>query len=228
MKNRKSVILFIPLFLCFSSCNQNGEIAKNDTYTPQNEDIKDEKQENKDEENEEETNEEVYNEPADSLDGIDATDLTDLIAAAENINSEYEVHHEHFLTELGNENYKVNYGQLLLNNFTTTQGSGENFSLMAFDSDYISEHTFERVSINKYKCSEDAVINDFIHVIIPPLQNEGYYLTFDRITIETNNSKIERIRLYCKSTQSGKMIASHKNKTEKPNWYLLFAECCLL
>jgi hypothetical protein len=51
-------------------------------------------------------------------------------------------------------------------------------------------------------------------------------MTFRYVTVELNpdNETQMRLRLYCSPTQSGKMISSHKDLENKPNWYLLFAE----
>ncbi len=36
-----------------------------------------------------------------------------------------------------------------------------------------------------------------------------------------------RIRLYARPLQEGKLIDSHKDKINKPNWYLLFSEAVI-
>ena len=49
-------------------------------------------------------------------------------------------------------------------------------------------------------------------------------MTYKYITIEILEDGSLCIRLYCSTTQSGKLIAEHKDKEGKPNWYMLFAE----
>ena len=38
------------------------------------------------------------------------------------------------------------------------------------------------------------------------------------------NNNLIKLRLYCNTTQSGKVILDHKDKVNKPNWYMLLAE----
>ena len=66
----------------------------------------------------------------------------------------------------------------------------------------------------------------FVEICATDLINQGYYLTFSKVTIEINPLEDVdlRIRLYVASTQSGKLIDSHKDNENKPNWYLLFSE----
>ena len=91
---------------------------------------------------------------------------------------------------------------------------------------YFTENEFTRISSNKYQCTNIEVCKQFIQICAPDLINEGYYLTFSRVTIETNpdSDNALRIRLYVSSTQKGKLIESHKDQENKPNWYLLFSE----
>ena len=91
---------------------------------------------------------------------------------------------------------------------------------------YFVEKGFTRIGERKYQCTDRYVCEEFIPICAPDLINEGYYLTFSRVTIETNVSEncSLRIRLYVSSTQIGKLIESHKDKENKPNWYLLFSE----
>ena len=82
------------------------------------------------------------------------------------------------------------------------------------------------ISENKYKCDREEVLVDFMNLCAPGFTNEGTYMTFRYVTVELNpdNQTEMRLRIYCSPTQSGKMITSHKDLENKPNWYLLFAE----
>lgn len=104
------------------------------------------------------------------------------------------------------------------------------FTLNDLDEDYFKNHSFVRVSENKYQSSGDiAVYNDFVDICAPQLINEGYYMTFSKVTIELNPSDdvILRIRLYASTTQRGKLIPINKDQENRPNWYLLFAEATI-
>ena len=92
-----------------------------------------------------------------------------------------------------------------------------------YSKDYLG---WTRVSANKYKCDREEVLEDFMHLCAPGFSNEGTYMTFRYVTVELNpdNETQMRLRLYASPTQSGKMISSHKDLENKPNWYLLFAE----
>lgn len=106
------------------------------------------------------------------------------------------------------------------------QISDLHFDLEDFNEEYLLTHEFTRISKNKYQCAEKSVIEDFFDIIVPNFCNDGYYMTFKRITIEVNeDGMVDRIRLYCNTTQSGKLVSSHKEEIAKPNWYMLFAEC---
>ena len=97
-----------------------------------------------------------------------------------------------------------------------------------YTSTYTKEYLgWTRISANKYKCDREEVLLDFLSLCAPGFSNEGTYMTFRYVTVELNpdNETQMRLRLYASPTQSGKMIASHKDLENKPNWYLLFAEC---
>ena len=100
------------------------------------------------------------------------------------------------------------------------------FTVSDLDEAYFTEKGFTRISANKYECRDRYVCEEFISICAPDLINEGYYLTFSRVTIETNpdSENALRIRLYVSPTQIGKLIESHKDQENKPNWYLLFSE----
>ena len=91
---------------------------------------------------------------------------------------------------------------------------------------YFEEKGFTRVSSNKYECTNKDVCEQFISICATDLINRGHYLTFWKVTIETNpdTEHALRIRLYVPDTQIGKLIDSHRNQENKPNWYLLFSE----
>ena len=98
-----------------------------------------------------------------------------------------------------------------------------------FDEDYFTDHSFRRISSNKYESTDTSIFNDFINLVCYSLDNTGYYMTFKRVTIELNplEGYSMRIRLYASSTQSGKLIESHLDEENKPNWYLLFSEALI-
>ena len=100
------------------------------------------------------------------------------------------------------------------------------FTVNDLSESYFVSKGFTRISANKYQCTDRYVCEEFIPICAPDLINEGYYLTFSRVTIETNpdSEHALRIRLYVSSTQIGKLIESHKDQENKPNWYLLFSE----
>ena len=98
------------------------------------------------------------------------------------------------------------------------------FMLSDINSTYIGSHKFERVSKYKYICKEESVINDFLDLCCPYLDNKGYYMTYDRVSIEVDNyDAITRIRIYASITQSGKLTSNYLNQ-EYVNWYLMFNE----
>lgn len=168
-----------------------------------------------------------YDEPADSMEGVEDS-LTELIAAGSKIKDRYVTKHEQFLTEECMDYYKINYGKEIQNNYSYTQEKVGSFTLMDLTSDYITSGEFHRVAPLKYESTKSEVVNDFIQVVHPGLENAGYFLTFNKVTIELNNiNEIHRVRLYVKETQIGKLIPSHKS-TENANWYLLFAQCYLM
>ena len=103
------------------------------------------------------------------------------------------------------------------------------FTLNDLNEDYFIDNGFTRVSRNKYQYSStetETIFSNFIDICAPGLINEGHYLTFSKVTIELNPDadNILRIRLYVSTTQSGKLIDSHNDNGNKPNWYMLFSE----
>ena len=103
------------------------------------------------------------------------------------------------------------------------------FTVNDLNQTYFEEKGFTRISEHKYQCTDRYVCEEFIPICAPDLINEGYFLTFSRVTIETNpdSDNALRIRLYVSSTQIGKLIDSHKDQENKPNWYLLFSEALI-
>lgn len=107
------------------------------------------------------------------------------------------------------------------------------FTMNDLNSDYIDTHGagvvdkvnyygWLKIADNRYQCDRKDVIADIASLIVPGFSNGGTYLTYKRVVIEVKEDII--IRLYASPTQSGKMIAEHKDLTNKPNWYMLFAE----
>ena len=102
----------------------------------------------------------------------------------------------------------------------------DTFTLNDLDQAYFDANEFIRVSANKYQSNKREVCEQFVEICATDLINQGYYLTFSKVTIEVNplDNVALRVRLYVASTQSGKLIDSHKDNQNKPNWYLLFSE----
>ena len=101
------------------------------------------------------------------------------------------------------------------------------FTLSDLNQTYFENNDFVRVSANKYQSTKGKdTYNDFISICAPNLINEGYYMTFSKVTIELNpmENVSFRIRLYASTTQSGKLIDIHKDQENRPNWYMLFSE----
>ncbi len=103
------------------------------------------------------------------------------------------------------------------------------FTLNDLSEEYFVDNGFTRISGNKYQYSSvetETVFSNFIDICAPGLINEGHYLTFSKVTIELNPDadNVLRIRLYVSTTQSGKLIDSHNDSGNKPNWYMLFSE----
>lgn len=99
------------------------------------------------------------------------------------------------------------------------------FSLFTLGVDALSSMPFERVSKNKYALTDRLYLYLFLEICCPHLINDGYYMTFNKVTIETTMKDMDyRIRLYASSTQAGKLLESSLDETNKPNWYLLFSE----
>lgn len=103
------------------------------------------------------------------------------------------------------------------------------FTLGDLNQTYFDNNEFVKVGDNKYQTTKKESFPDFIDICSPELINDGYYMTFSKVTIELDpkdNVKY-RIRLYASKTQSGKLIDTHLDETNRPNWYLLFAEALI-
>ena len=231
----------------------------------------------------------VYDEPTDSLEGINESDLSGLYNTVSLINSNYTSLVKGYFNEIGGydyyRHYEKNYvcdktsfytenAQYTLpdldvylpicntgylnkdNNYYAFSLMGEtkeermNYNLTSedlsngvenkkyqddlfmvsdLDEVYFTENGFTRISSNKYQSTNIEVCKQFISICAPDLINTGFYLTFSRVTIETNpdSENLLRIRLYVASTQIGKLIDSHTDQENKPNWYLLFSEALI-
>lgn len=100
------------------------------------------------------------------------------------------------------------------------------FTLGDLNQTYFENKEFTRVSEKKYQSINKNAFPDFISLCAPGLINDGYYMTFSKVTIELDsveNVKF-RVRLYASKTQTGKLIETHLDEENRPNWYLLFAE----
>lgn len=103
------------------------------------------------------------------------------------------------------------------------------FSLFALDDTYLHEKDFIRISKNKYCLEDKEELFRFAEICSPNLITKDVFMTFSKITIEINpkeDAKL-RIRLYASPLQEGKLIESHKDEINKPNWYLLFSEAII-
>lgn len=99
------------------------------------------------------------------------------------------------------------------------------FSLFSLTSENLEAMPFTRISKDKYALTDRDYLYQFLDICSPHLINEGYYMTFNKVTIETNPKDMDyRIRLYASSTQAGKLVDSSLDEVNKPNWYLLFSE----
>ena len=63
-----------------------------------------------------------------------------------------------------------------------------------------------------------------MHMCVPGFSNDGTYMTYKYITVQINQNGSLTIRLYCSTTQSGKVIKEHKDQVNNPQWYMLLAE----
>ena len=114
----------------------------------------------------------------------------------------------------------------LTNEVTNKRYQDDMFTLHDLNQEYFEANEFIRVSEKKYQSNKREVCEQFVEICASDLINQGYYLTFSKVTIEINplENVSLRVRLYVASTQSGKLIDSHKDQENKPNWYLLFSE----
>ena len=218
-----------------------------------------------------------YNEEEDSLDGVDASDLTNLYDAFNKIGNNYTLRNNSHFSEGGLKIYKRNYGNdysnqtirmfddtfmytyssldeykhldkynkiyfinngskqfaiaeknlLTIDAYTPSLKEDDGkypFSLIDVTKDYLDKHTFSRASKNKFICEEDEVIFAFLDLCCPYLQNEGYYMTYRKISFELDDdNNLIRIRIYASPTQIGKLTYLYRQQDYK-NWYLLFNE----
>lgn len=101
------------------------------------------------------------------------------------------------------------------------------FTLDDINQEYLQHYNFVRVSEHKYQSTAGKdVYADFVDICAPQLINEGYYMTFSKVTIELNSDSL-RIRLYASTTQSGKLLNIYKDLENRPNWYMLFSEAVI-
>ena len=102
----------------------------------------------------------------------------------------------------------------------------DTFMLDDLNETYFLTNGFSRINAKKYQSTSLAACEDFVNICAPTLINDGHYMTFSRVTVELdlNEELAFRIRLYASPTQIGKLIDSHLDKDDKPNWYLLFSE----
>ena len=106
------------------------------------------------------------------------------------------------------------------------------FTLEDLNQSYFTTYGFKRVSAKKYQydrqfnaTKDNLVFGNFIDITAPYLENEGFYMTFSKVTIEVAPMKdvAFRIRLYAYKTQKSKLVTYHQ-KEDYQNWYLLFSE----
>ena len=106
------------------------------------------------------------------------------------------------------------------------------FTLEDLNQSYFEAQGFKRVSAKKYAyerqfvaAKDNDVFGNFIDICAPYLNNEGFYMTFSKVTIEVDPLPEVplRIRLYAYKTQKSKLVSYHQTE-EYPNWYLLFSE----
>lgn len=236
-----------------------------------------------------------YNEEVDSLEGVDATDLSALKEKFDSITNNYTIATQSYFNnaavEIINDIYETNYiqgkttlvvenghytydedgytnelyinrddriyvtslkGDTIEDKITSTLDTtsltyfGESnyndyfFNFNDLNGEYIDTYGpttvkytnsysvdylgWTRVSNNKYKCDRVEVVDNFRQLLTPGLSNAGTYMTYKYVTVEINEDSSLRIRLYCNTTQSGKVIKEHKEQENKPNWYMLLAE----
>ena len=103
------------------------------------------------------------------------------------------------------------------------------FTLENLNENFLIDAGFTRISQNKYQTTNKDYLSYFMELTSPGMINDGFYMTFARATIELNvdETNAYRIRLYTPTTQIGKLIDSHRDQENKPNWYLLFSEALI-
>ena len=233
MKRRGFFLVGLIILFCGACQKENTPLPIEENHSTYEDSVNPNHKEEQTEDTNNETIEEYpdcindYAEVQDSMEGIEESTVH-LIVAGSRVKENYVTKHEHFLTKESENYYKINYGKEIKNGFCYTQEKVDSFTLNDLSVDYITNGEFRRISQYKYESTKTEVVNDFIQVVYPGLENEGYYLTFKRVTIELNqNDEIYRVRLYVNVTQIGKLIESHKI-TANANWYLLFAQCYLI
>lgn len=161
-----------------------------------------------------------YSEPIDMLYGLASNDLDDFRIALGKVKTAFRTYNECFLNEESNNYYKINYGNKLSDSFFDYYEDIDVFT----EENFIFDDTY-RLSKTKFEINNQDAVNRILKIVVPELKNEGYFLTFNRATIELNDQKeFYRFRLYVNTTQVGKLIDSHQ-KQENTNWYLLFGQC---
>lgn len=262
MKRKNLVLLLIPSLLCFSCTNRKAPKIVPQPFVPSGDFPS------------------SYNEVEDSLDGVDASDLSHLKKAFQSIEDNYTLKQFSYFTpnalKLYESDYKTKYSQntatvhtknyeytfsfeqetRFLNDYNevviknkkpyqyavikeTPQALFElesfNYKLKEYEKETPSSlgnlykefvnSNYTRISKNKYQTSEQTILDSLLPVLCPNIKNNGYFMTFERATFEIDDSDaLTRVRLYTSQTQIGKIVDSHKNKDDMPNWYLLFAE----
>ena len=186
-----------------------------------------------------------YNEENDSVEGVDVTDLSQLKSIFDSINTSYVLETQTYFNveaiKIINDIYETNYVQRNVINYVSSQDTEEMFTLFDVNSTYVDTYGpttvkysstysvdyegWTRIGENKYKCDRTEVVDHFRQLLTPGLSNEGTYMTYKYVTVEVNNDNTLRIRLYCSTTQSGKVIKEHKDIENKPQWYMLLSEC---
>ena len=188
-----------------------------------------------------------YDEVEDSVEGIDEKDLSELKSVFDSITTSYTIETQTFFNpaamDIINDIYDTNYQQHNIINATSSNDTDATFTLFDVNSSYVDTYGattvkysssysvdyegWTRVAENKYKCDRTEVVEHFRELLTPGLSNQGTYMTYKYVTVEINQDGSLTIRLYCSTTQSGKVIAEHKDKDNKPQWYMLLSEATI-
>ena len=188
-----------------------------------------------------------YDEAIDSVEGIDATDLSAIKNAFDSITSTYTIETQTYFNPAAiriiNRIYETDYKQHNVATITSDKDNDSTFTLFDVNSSYIDNYGpttvkysssysvdylgWTRVAENKYKCDRVEVVEHFRQLLTPGLSNDGTYMTYKYITVTINQDGSLTIRLYCSTTQSGKVILEHKDEENKPQWYMLLSEATI-